>query len=62
LSDYQERSFGQAYGVLIKEFQLLMRSIFVIDANDTIQYIEYLGEMTEHPNYENAVAAVKSLV
>ncbi|NOU97940.1 thiol peroxidase [Paenibacillus sp. LMG 31456] len=62
LSDYKDHSFGQGYGVLINEIKLLMRSIFVIDANDTIQYIEYLGEMTEHPNYENAIAAVKKLV
>ncbi|WP_409345741.1 thiol peroxidase [Paenibacillus sp. MBLB4367] len=62
LSDYKTRNFGEAYGVLIKEVQLLMRSIFVIDANDTVQYVEYLGEMTSHPNYENAVEAVKKLV
>ncbi|CAG7625056.1 Thiol peroxidase [Paenibacillus solanacearum] len=62
LSDYKDRSFGKAYGVLIEEFQLDMRSIFVIDANDTIQYVEYLKEMTEHPNYEAAVEAVKKLV
>ncbi|WP_028547863.1 thiol peroxidase [Paenibacillus sp. UNC451MF] len=62
LSDYKSKSFGEAYGVLIKEIQLLMRSIFVIDANDTVQYVEYLGEMTEHPNYEAAVEAVKKLV
>jgi thiol peroxidase len=62
LSDYKNRSFGQAYGVLIKEFALLMRSIFVVDANDTVQYVEYLKEMTEHPNYDNAIAAVKKLV
>lgn len=61
LSDYKARSFGEAYGVLIKEFQLDMRSIFVVDANDKITYAEYLGEMTEHPNYEAAVEAVKSL-
>lgn len=61
LSDYKSRSFGEAYGVLIKEFQLDMRSIFVVDTNDTITYVEYLGEMTEHPNYEAAIAAVKSL-
>lgn len=61
LSDYKSRSFGEAYGVLIKEFQLDMRSIFVVDANDTITYAEYLGEMTEHPNYEAAIEAVKSL-
>lgn len=61
LSDYKTRSFGQAYGVLIKEFQLDMRSIFVVDQNDKITYVEYLSEMTEHPNYEAAVEAVKSL-
>lgn len=62
LSDYKEKSFGTAYGVVIKELQLLMRSIFVIDANDTVQYVEYLPEMTNHPNYESAIEAVKKLV
>ena len=62
LSDYKSASFGEAYGVLIKEFRLDMRSIFVVDKNNTITYVEYLNEMTEHPNYEAAVAAVKSLL
>lgn len=62
LSDYKNVSFGEAYGVLIKEFRLLMRSIFVLDANDTVQYVEYLSEMTEHPNYEAAIEAVKKLI
>ncbi|MBM7565468.1 thiol peroxidase [Paenibacillus sacheonensis] len=62
LSDYKNNNFGEAYGVLIKEFQLDMRAIFVIDANDTIQYVEVLSEMTEHPNYENALNAVKALL
>lgn len=62
LSDYKNRSFGEAYGVLIKEFQLLMRSIFVLDQNNKIAYVEYLGEMTEHPNYEKALEAAKALV
>jgi len=62
LSDYKDNSFGEAYGVLIKELRLDYRAIFVIDANDTIQYVEYLGEMTEHPNYEQAIEAAKSLV
>ncbi len=62
LSDYKTRNFGEAYGVLIKEFALLMRSVFVIDANDTIQYAAYNKEMTEHPDYEAALEAVKKLV
>ncbi|MFC4812289.1 thiol peroxidase [Paenibacillus sp. GCM10023250] len=62
LSDYKNNNFGEAYGVLIKEFALDMRAIFVIDANDKIQYIEVLSEMTEHPNYENALNALRALV
>ncbi|MFC4778604.1 thiol peroxidase [Paenibacillus sp. GCM10023252] len=62
LSDYKTRAFGQAYGVFIKEIALDMRSIFVLDANNQIQYVEYLKEMTEHPNYEAAIAAVKELL
>jgi thiol peroxidase len=62
LSDFKAHSFGESYGVYIKEFGLDQRAIFVIDANDTIQYVEYLTEMTEHPNYELAIDAVKALV
>ncbi|MBB6691298.1 thiol peroxidase [Cohnella xylanilytica] len=62
LSDYKENAFGKAYGVLIKEFQLDMRSIFVLDANDKIAYVQVLNEMTEHPDYEAAINAVKALV
>lgn len=62
LSDYKDNSFGKAYGVFIKEFHLDMRAIFVLDANDQITYVEVLGEMTEHPNYDAAVAAVKALL
>lgn len=62
LSDFKNHSFGEAYGVYIKEFGLDMRAIFVIDANDKIQYVEYLPEMTEHPNYEQAISAAKALL
>ncbi|MBB6633998.1 thiol peroxidase [Cohnella thailandensis] len=62
LSDYKDNSFGKSYGVLIKEFQLDMRSIFVLDQNDKLTYIEVLKEMTEHPDYDSAIAAVRSLL
>lgn len=62
LSDYKHASFGEAYGVLIKELRLLMRSIFVIDAGGTVQYVQYVKEMTDHPDYDQAIAAVKKLV
>jgi thiol peroxidase len=62
LSDYKEASFGEAYGVLIKELRLLMRSIFVVDADNNVQYVEYLSEMTNPPDFDKAIAAVAKLV
>lgn len=62
LTDYHSRSFGEAYGVLIKELQLLQRSIFVLDADNTITYAEYLKEMSDHPNYEAALEALRLTV
>ncbi len=61
LSDYKTRAFGEAYGLLIKEFQLDMRAVFVLDADNRITYVEYLKEMTNHPDYDKALAAVKAL-
>src|SRR3989338_3105766 len=37
LSDHREASFGKNYGVLIKEFGLLARSIFVLDKEGKVQ-------------------------
>ncbi len=60
LSDHRDASFGLAYGVLIKEFRLLSRSIFIIGPDDTVQYVEYVKEITEHPNYDAALNALKA--
>ena len=59
LSDYRERSFGLNYGVLIKELLLLTRAIFVVDAHDTIRYIQIVPEVTSEPDYAAVIAAVK---
>ena len=62
LSDYRERSFGLNYGVLIKELLLLARCIFVVDASDTIRYIQQVPEVTSEPDYAAVLAAVKELL
>jgi thiol peroxidase len=59
LSDHRDASFGSHYGTLIKELRLESRAIFVVDAANTIRYVEYVGEITNHPNYEAALAAVR---
>ncbi|HSB51237.1 MAG TPA: thiol peroxidase [Dissulfurispiraceae bacterium] len=61
-SDHRDASFGNAYGVLIKELRLLARAIFVVDKSDTIRYVEIVPEVTNHPDYDKALAVVKSLV
>jgi thiol peroxidase len=59
LSDHREASFGSAYGVLIKELRLLARSIFVVDADGIVRYVEYVPEVTSHPNYDAALRAAR---
>jgi thioredoxin-dependent peroxiredoxin len=60
LSDHRDLSFGKAYGVAIEELRLLARSVFVIDSSDKITYVEYVDEVTSHPNYEAAIEAAKA--
>jgi thiol peroxidase len=61
LSDYQQRSFGLNYGVLIKELKLLARAVFVIDTKGKLAYQEIVKEVTAEPDYAAALAAVKAL-
>jgi len=58
-SDYKNASFGNAYGVLIKELRLLARSIFVIDKDNIIKYVEIVPEITEQPEYDSVLKTVK---
>ena len=59
ISDYKHRTFGENYGVLIKELMLLTRSIFVVGPDDKIKYIEIVNEVVDYPDYDKALAAVK---
>jgi thiol peroxidase len=62
LSDAHNHSFGEHYGVLIKSLPipLLCRAIFVIDAANTIQHVEYVKEIATEPDYTAALAALKT--
>jgi thioredoxin-dependent peroxiredoxin len=61
LSDYRDAAFGQAYGVLIKGIRLLARAVFVVDANGTLVYKQIVSEITNEPNYDEALKVVKKL-
>ncbi len=59
-SDYQDRSFGNNYGMLIDELKLLARGTFVLDKDGKVVYAETCKEVTEEPNYDAALAALNS--
>ena len=62
LSDHREASFGTAYGVLLKEARLLARSIFIIDKDDVVRYRQLVAEQTNHPDYDEALAAIGRMI
>jgi thiol peroxidase len=65
LSDVHNHSFGKNYGVLIEgglPLPLLTRAVFVVDKTGAVTYAEYVPEVTNHPNYEAALAAIKAVV
>jgi thiol peroxidase len=61
LSDHRELSFGAAYGTGIKETRYLSRAVFLVDKNGTLQYVEYVPEVGQEPNYDAAIKAVKKI-
>jgi len=62
LSDHRDASFGNAYGMLIKELRLLARGIFVIDREGIIRYIQIVKEVSEEPVYAEVIKEIKKLV
>ncbi|HTR39578.1 MAG TPA: thiol peroxidase [Bryobacteraceae bacterium] len=61
LSDHRSGSFGENYGTLIKDMRIESRAIFVLDPNNTIKHVEYVKEVADHPNYDAALNAARSL-
>jgi thiol peroxidase len=61
LSDSVWRDFGEKYGLLIKDRGLLARSIFIIDSQGILKYQELVTEVSEHPNYDAALAALTEI-
>jgi thiol peroxidase len=59
LCDSVWHDFGTKYGVLVKDMGLLSRSVFIISPDGKIQYIEIVGEITNHPDYDAALNALK---
>jgi len=61
LSDHRTGNFGAAYGTMIEDLRIEARAIFVIDSANVIRHVEYVGEVGNHPNYDAALEAARSL-
>jgi thiol peroxidase len=57
LSAHRAEAFGRDYGVLIKEWRLLQRAVFVVDGAGRIAHVEYVADQMREPDYDAAVAA-----
>lgn len=62
LSDHRDLSFGMNYGFVIEEFRLLSRGIVILDKDNVVRYVEYVKEVTNHPDYDKAIEEVKKLI
>lgn len=51
-SDYKTHSFAEASSTYVEELGLLTRAVFVVDKDNVIQYVEYVSEITNEPNYD----------
>ena len=61
MSDSVWRNFGENYGLIIKDMGLLTRAIFIIDSQGKVKYKELVANISEHPDYESALNAVKNI-
>jgi thioredoxin-dependent peroxiredoxin len=63
LSELRARKFGEDYGVRIVDGPLaglLSRAIVVVDEKDKVVYAEQVPEIAQEPDYEKALAALRT--
>jgi len=61
VSDHRDAAFGEAYGLIVKGMRLLTRAIFVVDAEGNVQYKQIVPEITDEPNYDEVLEALKKI-
>ncbi len=62
LSDFRDHAFGTGYGFYAKELGLLQRGVVIVGKDNKVAYVQRCAEMATHPNYDEALAALKKVV
>ena len=60
-SDYKYRTFGEAFGTYITDIALLARAVFIADKFGRVQYVEYVPEIAQEPDYDSALKKLREL-
>jgi thiol peroxidase len=58
-SDHRDAGFGRAYGTLIEPLRLEARALFVVGPDGQLKHVQYVPEVTEHPDYDAALGAAR---
>ncbi len=61
-SEFRSNNFGKAYGVMMTDGPLkglMARSVVVLNEDGKVVYSELVPEITQEPDYESAVSAVR---
>jgi thiol peroxidase len=61
-SDFLYKSFGKNFGVMVEEYQLLVRAVFVVDRNGLIRYSEVPAVVKTEINYEMAMRVLHEVI
>ena len=60
LSSHRSEDFGRAYGVLLREWRLFQRAVFVVDGAGRVTHAEYVADQMAEPDYDSALAAARA--
>ena len=61
VSDYRYKEFGQKFGFMMEELQLLARGVVIVDRDGKVAYVEYVPEVTNDVDFDKALEEVKKL-
>jgi thiol peroxidase len=62
LSDYRNADFGKTYGLFLKDPHILARTVMVVDANNTVRYLQITPELAQLPDMEEAFQVARKLI
>lgn len=62
LSDYRNADFGKTYGLFLKDPHILARAVMVVDANNTVRYLQITPELAQLPDMDEAFQIAHKLI